>query len=56
MYGSINIATNIRHKLHCKRLGCLGEIHNYTVDSLTQRRISAGRLLEHPQSQRMVQA
>ena len=36
---------HIGHKLRCWRHGRLEEVHNYTVETLTQRRISTERLL-----------
>jgi hypothetical protein len=46
---------HIGHKLRCGRHGRL-EVHNYTVESLTQRRIPTERLLKYPQSQKTVGA
>ena len=48
---------HIGHKLRCWRHGLLEEVHNYAVESLTQRRISTERLLKyHRQIQRTVRA
>ena len=47
--GRVDIARlhrhHIGHKLRCWRHGRLEEVHNYTVETLTQRRIPTERLL-----------
>jgi hypothetical protein len=43
---------HVGHQLRCWRHGRLEEIHNYAVETLTQRRIPTERLLKYPQSQK----
>jgi hypothetical protein len=40
---------HIGNELHCGRRGGLEIIHNYVVETLTQRRIPTERLLAYPQ-------
>jgi hypothetical protein len=42
---------HIGHELRCGRHGCLEEIHNYAVKTLTQRGIPTERLLKYPESE-----